>query len=725
MRTKTLLALLAAGGVATAVRAQQSDQWFAFNPPKDDFSPSSVIDLRGMNERQAGDGGFITVRGSDFIHSRTGQPVRFWGVNKGVGSEDAAVLAHDARLLAKYGVNLIRSQVTDYDAATGATNLAAIHAMQRSVAAMKAEGIYSHFSLYFPLGLAPNAKTPFLKGYNGNKPFGALFFDADFQKQYRQWWKDLLTTPDDSGHRLVDEPALFGIELVNEDSFFFWTFAAANVPDPELRIIEKQFGDWCAKKYGTLDATLQKWQGLKDARDNLAEGRLGFRPLWNMFSEKTPRDQDTAEFLTGTQAAFYADTYKYLRGLGYKGLVTASNWTTASPAVLGPLDKFTYTAGDFIDRHGYFGGTAKGPDADWAIKPGLTYSDRRSFTFESETGPAKKDFVSPVMDPSYNNRPSMISEVGWTRPNRYRSEGPLFLAAYGAWQGSDAIMHFIADGHDWSVKPGFFMQPWNQLSPTQAGQYPAAALIYRAGLVKEGDMMADINLNLRDLYALKGTPLPQGASFDELRAKDVPQGTTIQPGNVIDPLIHLVGRTNVTFTNAPTSSKLKDTQPYIDRAGQTVTSSTGQVKLDYGKGVLTINAPAAQAASGKLSDAGMISLKDLDVSSPMDNLHIAAVALDGKPLATSGKILLQVVSEEKTTNFTTQPAGGALMTVTNIGQDPWLVRDISGTVKFKRPDAATLRVTPLDFLGKPTASSMGNAAEIKLQPATTYYLVGR
>ena len=80
----------------------------------------------------------------------------------------------------------------------------------------------------------------------------------------------------------------------------------------------------------------------------------------------------------------------------------------------------------------------------------------------------------------------MISETTWNRPNRYRSEAPLFYAAYGALQDSDAIVHFALDSADWSVKPGFFMQPWTLMSPAMMGQFPAAALIYRKGLVEPG-----------------------------------------------------------------------------------------------------------------------------------------------------------------------------------------------------------------------------------------------
>ncbi len=92
--------------------------------------------------------------------------------------------------------------------------------------------------------------------------------------------------------------------------------------------------------------------------------------------------------------------------------------------------------------------------------------------------------------------------------------------------------------------------------------------------------------------------MPQDAALDELRLKDVPRGTTLRRGNVIDPLVHFAGRTNVNFSERGGPARLKDLQRFVDHRRQVVTSSTGELKLDYGKGVLTINAPAAQGASG-------------------------------------------------------------------------------------------------------------------------------
>jgi hypothetical protein len=702
--------------------AEANKGWFVFDPKPDPFSRSSGIDLRPLNEKTAGDGGFIGVKGSQFVHSGTREPVRFWAVN-GPSSKGRDELHGEARMLAKHGVNLVRIHGGYFDD-KGDVDLAKVRHAFDVVEAMKAEGIYSHFSIYFPIWLKPKPDTPWLKGYDGQKvPFASLFFNKEFQRQYREWWKALLLTPNPSnGARLIDDPAVAGLEILNEDSYLFWTFSADAIPDPELRLLEAQFGDWLKQKYGSIDGALRAWGGLHIDRDHPTEGRIGFRPLWNMFSEKTTRDQDAARFLVESQRGFYSDTYKFLRGLGFKGVITTSNWITASPQVLGPLEKYTYTVGDFIDRHGYFSCHSKGEASEWSVRDGHTYADRSALRFDPEEPGKPKAFVHPAMDPSYDGKPSMISETTWNRPNRYRSEAPLFYASYGALQDSDAIVHFALDTAAWSVKPGFFMQPWTLMSPAMMGQFPAAALIYRKGLVATGDLMVDLDLKVGDLLDLKGTPMPQDAALDELRLKDVPKGTTLKPGNVIDPLVHFAGRTNVNFTDRGGPSKLKDLKPFIDRRRQVVTSSTGQLRLDYGKGVLTINSPAAQGISGALREAGAAELKDLAISSKLELGHIIAVSLDGKPLATSRRILLQAVSEEKPTEFRTEPAPGGDHKIISIGHDPWLVKELDGVVKFKRPDASRLKVTTLDFNGDP-GKSIGTASEIRLAPSTIYYLV--
>jgi hypothetical protein len=119
------------------------------------------------------------------------------------------------------------------------------------------------------------------------------------------------------------------------------------------------------------------------------------------------------------------------------------------------LEKLSYAAGDFIDRHGYFECNHQGDNAAWSIRNAHTYSDRSALRFDAQEPGKPKQFVHPVMDPHYAGKPSMISETTFCRPNRYRSEAPFYFSVYGALQDSDGIVHFAFDGNRWAVKPGF------------------------------------------------------------------------------------------------------------------------------------------------------------------------------------------------------------------------------------------------------------------------------
>ncbi len=706
--------------------------WFAFAPPADPFTPDAGLDLRSLNESVAGAGGFIAARDGHFVHSSTGKTERFWGVNAGPQKgDDRQSMAAAARMLAKHGVNCVRVLTSIYDK-YGEIEPARVQQMIDLVETHEAEGIYTIFSIYWFNMLSPKPDDPILFGYDGKtSPIEVLFFNPEFQKKYQSWWTALLTTPGKvSGKRLIDNPAVAGLEMQNEDGMFWWSFSKGPIPEPQMQKVEKLYGDWLIKKYGSIDAAATHWKGRPDPRDNPAEGRMGFRNYWNVFHERAERDKDGVTFLAELQRQFYQQMIGYFRTTGFKGVICTSGWTTADPQYLGPIDKYTNVVADYIDRHGYFDCDRKGPNQGWAVMNNQTYYDRSTLRFDAEAPDRPKLFSHPVMDPHYDNKPSFISETSIERPNRYRSEAPLYFACYGALQDSGGFAHFAMDTNHWSAKPGFFMQPWTLMAPDSMGQFPAAALIFRQGLVATGEVLVDLDLKIADIENLKGTPLPQNAALDALGLKAIPTGTTLKPDSVIDPLVHYAGRADVRFSETGGPAKLVDLAPFINRSAQTVTSSTRQLLLDYSKGILTINAPAAQGISGDLQAAGPTGTADLSISSDLDLGHIIAVSLDGKPLATSGKILLQVMSEDKASQFHAEPAqsagsgqaGNGLQRIVEIGRDPWLVKNLSGVVKFKRADAAQLKVTALDFNGYRKGEA-GTAAEIKLKADTVYYLV--
>jgi hypothetical protein len=87
----------------------------------------------------------------------------------------------------------------------------------------------------------------------------------------------------------------------------------------------------------------------------------------------------------------------------------------------------------------------------------------------------------------------------------------------------------------------------------------------------------------------------------------------------------------VKYGGDPAQSKVTDLSKFIDADKKTVTSTTGEVKLDYGAGVCTVNAPKAQGATGFLRPMGTIKMRDLTVQSGNDYATVLAVPLDNQP----------------------------------------------------------------------------------------------
>ncbi len=85
--------------------------WWTFSYPEGRSLDSGVLNLRYLNERFAGENGFIelSVDGNSFVNGK-GKEIRFWATNGGslAGHFDDKKLDSLARFLAKMGVNMVR-----------------------------------------------------------------------------------------------------------------------------------------------------------------------------------------------------------------------------------------------------------------------------------------------------------------------------------------------------------------------------------------------------------------------------------------------------------------------------------------------------------------------------------------------------------------------------------------------------------------------------------------
>ncbi len=131
----------------------------------------------------------------------------------------------------------------------------------------------------------------------------------------------------------------------------------------------------------------------------------------------------------------------------------------------------------------------------------------------------------------------------------------------------------------------------------------------------------------------------------------------------------------------------------------------------------------AQGAVGFLGQVGRIELPDVSVEFNGEYGSVLVVAMDDRPIASSRKVLVQVVTEEQNNGWQVERQGD-LFRIAQLGSAPLLVRNISGALYFRRPDAAKLRVTALDGNGYPI-KVLGNARQIPLISGALYYLVAQ
>lgn len=696
---------------------------FLFEPESDGFKPSP-IDLRFLNEAFAGEQGWIRAQAGQLLHEKTGRPERFWAVNMGPDllQMDPALMQSTARFLAKKGVNMVRLHGKLWSEDFRQIEPTTLKQLFAFVAAMKQEGIYTCLSIYFPAWLQLDRSSGFA-GYTGQNPYALLFFNQELQQIYYGWWRSLLTSVNpDTGKALRDDPAVAMVELVNEDSYFFWTFdPGKGVPAAQMAQLEQQFSRWLTQKYGSTDKALAVWAN-SGGGDRSHRNAITFLPLYELLAQRqTRRAQDTATFLMQNQRQFFLEAMQVLRNdLGYRGLIYASNWVTADARILGPLDKYSNTVADLMDRHGYFNPPHQGDRASYTLSPGDTYQDRSALLFTSFDKGQDQDFNLPIMDIHYNDLPSITTEINWTMPNRFRTEFPLLAATYGSLQGSDGFFFFATNQSTWEAT----LDKFSVATPAILGQFPATALIYRKGLIASGESVVDVTLNLEDLQALEGAPVTAPQNLDTFRASQVQPGQTLQAAHAetLDPLAPLVGQVNLRFATDRAAARQVNLANFIDRSAKTVRSATGQLLWDYQKGLVTVNAPQVQGATGFLRQAGPLKLTDVTLRSDLDYGTWLLVALDDRPLSTSRRMLLQVMSEEQNLNWKT--TGYPRKRIKQVGNGAIVVRNLAGTVVLERQDAAALKVTALDFNGYP-AGLVGNGSKFELQADRLYYLIER
>lgn len=704
------------------VLAEAEPGWFAFEPSQDEFAPAALLDLRTLNEARAGSRGRLAAKGDDIV-TPDGTPVRLWAANASShdGLESAQYLM--ARL-AKTGVNMVRLHGLIADragpdpAALSRTALDHVHA---NVKAAADQGIYVHLSTYFPLWMQLKPGDGIADAAIGKNPHGLLLFEPRFQALYKAWAKAVLTAPNPyTGRTLAEDPAVAFWEIQNEDSFLFWTTTRDNLGPGPWRTLCGLFADWAARKYGSIDQAVAAWGGERTPDDDAAGKRLGLYPPWEttrgQLSKAGPgkrsRVVDQVAFYAEQTRAAYADLAGFLRrDCGFTGMITGSNWTTADNRQLGALERWTYAAAtDVVDRHGYFGGKHDGDSAGWSVRAGQTYTDKAAVLDPADT---------PLGYLQLAGRPHIHTEIAWSKPNRFNADGMLLTASYAALQGIDGFFVFASGSGSWAREGG---GNWPMMMPSTLGQFPAAALQFRRGDLKPGPVAVRQVVAAADLLKLSGAGVVEGQNSD-FRIAEAPKAAEAGNDAGFDPLSYFAGRVERVVSGlpgAPAGAKplAADLSKAIDRGAKVVTSLTGELRWDWGRGVVSVDSPRSQAVTGFLGKGREFRLGDVTIRSGNEYGTVHVISLDGAPLASAKRILVQAFSEERM--FGWRAANGR---IEDTGRAPINVREIDASVTFAK--GGGMKAVALDGHGYAAGEVPVDGGTVRLPKDRLYLVITR
>jgi hypothetical protein len=720
---------------------------------KDTFDPTP-IDLRRLNEATAGEHGFIRLSkdGESFVRG-DGTPIRFWAGsdyswrqpfrdgNLLVSPTEEAEVAHHVRWMAKRGINMVRyhghlppkpPRGSKKPVKRTDINVAGLHGAWYMVASFKREGIYSTISPYW--GSHTDNEPGWDLGFEGGNLAGLVFFYEPVQEMYKGWVRRLFTeTNPYTGIPLKDDPALAIIQIQNEDSLLFYT--EARIQGEPRQVLLRKFGDFLAEKYGSLETALKRYRSYETAwdlrgEDSVEKGTAGLLQMWFHTLDAKNRAQkwdpptrrrldDQLEFYTTLMRDFNAEMERFLRDeLGCKQLINAGNWKSVDPVTADDAERYSYTPNEVIGRNAYYGSVHAGINVGWQILTQQSYTNWSSL---------ERPRFWPMNVKQVVGHPFIIPESLWVPPNLYKSEAPLVVAAQCSLTGVDVFYWFACGAGEWGDLDG----KWAFNTPMQMGQFPATALAFRERYIDQAEQpVVYEERSLEDIWQQKTPLIAESATWDPNRDKgEMPVESPVK--TPVDSLAFCTGPVKVRYGGDAKNNRLSpQLDELIDTENKHVRSVTGQIALDYGKGVYTVDAPRCQGAAGFLATTPEIKLGDTVIRCGNDYATIVVVPIDGKPIASSRKVLVQVgtvarprgwIARERAVVAGEKEHDG--FQILDKGGPPLMIANTDATLTIANPDLN--RAVALDLNGQPTGAKVaiarrGRTLHVTLPPDALY-----
>ncbi len=713
--------------------------WYPFTPDNK-IDPSGAISLADWSPEPAGKFGRITRKDDELFYH--GQPIKLWGTN--LGFSDSKPAKDEAERVAaffqKFGVNTLRHhkhldgpgwQGFQAPGSFVAFEPAGLDRFDYFNKCLRDAGIFLKLSPTFGVryGRDDLPRIPYHDeiGQLGDKPdarvrapFGLVYLATEIQDLQIEQTVNLLDhTNPYTRQRYADDPAVFCVELFNEDSVLFGgtNTSLATIPTIRARVAE-QFSAWLKSKYKTEAAWRAAWGEpmiISDPAD------IGFEHLKNLVNPERVVGTLTAEsltdgtvvpwaspwfndaainptgpvaplrqrlldsmvFLISLQDAFYDRFAAAVRATGFEGEFVTSNWQAGSLA--GHLLNLQSDARTgLVDRHNYFGGAGNS-----GIKPGQKFQSG-SMLARPGMGSLSAGFQQ-VAEAAF-----MLSEWTHVQPNEWSAEGPALMGAYG-WglQGWDVSYIFQMGAGKGRFTDRIGRNLWDATNPVILATFPTVSRMVRRRDVTESPVTQTLNVH------------PASVAVGKLSFR----GTTVQDHDdksfATDkvPTDALAAtRVAVKFTPDYEDTPEFDLTPYLD--GTTIVSATKQLRWtpapngDPTGGHFTINTPATKGFVGFAPGDQSFDLGDGFTLTPAEGFAVILLTARGpdETLADTRDIIVTVMARGRNTGMEFNSQAD---TVLAMGEPPLLLEPVKATLTT--PFSGTLDL--LDHDGNQPTSS--------------------
>lgn len=661
------------GGIGDA--NPDTSNWYPYTFP--DITKLARADnpmnAAGTIENKISAHGHITTSGENFIGSKDGERVNFWGTNLIMSGcfpehEEAERMAD---MIAQQGFNLVRfhqiSGAGNFIFEKGTLNLSdkEMDKLCYMMKQLRDRGIYYFLDLdinKLPEGMV----TPM-----PDRAMAVVYFDSEIQALVLDYAERLLTYPDpyDNGRRIGDNPALAAIACVNETNLFMDHLERETHYDYYYDELNRMWNDWLQKRYSTEAERMAYNKNLYPG-ESIDQGTVALGTMEERNYYPVQRIKDVMMFLNSKHEELFGKVKGILDRNGMQVLMTGTTlFGMLEPQVL----KSNLTT-DFVDMHGYWA-HPNGFSMDTGVEMNLDKNN-------DQTGSSLKDpnlgIIQRFMERKPYNKPYTITEWNYCASSRYLAEGPLLMAAYSKFQNWHP-MEFLFLG---SPRMNYTEERISDVfalnnHPIRIGTMPAAAMLRQNVSEAKGENYTDYShAEWYDYQSHKpGNAQNQWSNFD-MFAISSPTG--------------MVHKTGISLLTKPKNTV------FSVMASDKYVSDTGELCFDSTENCFTVDTVESEAVTaffgGKTFNAGASSFQ---INNEFATVYVNA--LDKKPIEISRRLLLTAAGKAVSTGQVLSRDGTKVL---KQGTTPILVEPIVGKVCIRTETGEGMKTYILDSSGQ-------------------------